>query len=89
MKRDKRIEYVTRDSVMKLLSDDEIARISTAESAGRLSPGDEYLDLEHLGLGVLRTDGQAISIENTLSKKTVKKDTWTAILAMLASHPAS
>ena len=44
-----RSQYVTRDSILKLLSDDEVASVSTAETAARLTDGDEYLDLEHLG----------------------------------------
>jgi hypothetical protein len=30
--------YVTRDSILKLLSDDEVARVSTAETAVNLAP---------------------------------------------------
>ena len=37
MANNKRIEYVTRDSILKLLSDDEVASVSTAETAARLS----------------------------------------------------
>ena len=35
----KRIDYLTRDGVMKLLSDDEAASVSNAESAAHLDEG--------------------------------------------------
>ena len=54
MKNDERTAYVTRDTILKLLSDDEVAKVSTAETASRLADGDEYLDLEHLDKGVRR-----------------------------------
>jgi hypothetical protein len=31
---------------LKLLSDDDIARVSTAETAASLAEGDEYVDLD-------------------------------------------
>lgn len=43
---DTRSEYITRESILKLLSDEEIARISTAETAKALAVGAEYVDLE-------------------------------------------
>jgi hypothetical protein len=42
----KRAEHVTRDAILKLLSDEEIAKVSTAEAASILTKGVEYLDLE-------------------------------------------
>jgi len=54
MNNDLRTETVTRDNVLKLLSDDEVASVSTAETAPRLLDGEEYLDLEHLDRGVQR-----------------------------------
>ena len=42
----KRAEQVARDTVLKLLSDEETARVSTAETASRLTEGAEYVDLD-------------------------------------------
>ena len=50
----KRAELVVRETILKMLSSEEVARVSTAESASRLSEGEEYLDLEHLDQGVQR-----------------------------------
>jgi hypothetical protein len=77
--------YVTRDSVLKLLSDDEVARVSTAETAARLADGDEYLDLEHLDQGVRRADGTATPMGRVLPRKAVHADTWSKILMQLAA----
>ena len=46
MKTAQRTEYITRDTILRLLSDDEIARVSTAETAAHLAKDDEYIDLE-------------------------------------------
>ena len=85
MDNDKRIDYVTRDSVLKLLSDDEVASVSTAETATRLSDGDEYLDLEHLDQGVRMAPGVMTPVGRVLPRKAVHESTWTRILARLAS----
>lgn len=79
-----RSEYVTRESVLKLLSTDEIARISTAETAAKLSNGQEYLDLEALDQGVQHAGGAATPMGHVLPKSAVHADTWTKILKHLA-----
>ena len=50
----KRAARVTRGTILKLLSDEENARVATGEAGARLSEGDEYLDLLHLDQGVQR-----------------------------------
>ena len=45
---------VARENILKLLSDEEVAKVSTAEAASGLTEGTEYLDLEHLEQGVQR-----------------------------------
>ena len=85
LKNDKRTEYATRDSILKLLSDHEVARVSTAETAAHLSDGDEYLDLEQLGQGVQRARGTATPMGRVLPKKAVHANTWSKILTQLAA----
>jgi len=89
MNNDKRNEYVTRDSILKLLSDTEVAQVSTAESKPRLSDGDEYLDLEHLDQGVRRAIGTTPVMGRVLPKKAVHDDTWQKILSQLHAAPGS
>jgi phosphoserine aminotransferase len=80
-----RTEYVTRDTIMKLLSDEEIAKVSNAETAYALVEESEYLDLEHLDKGVQRAQsGMQVSIGNALPRTAVSQDTWDKLLAQLS-----
>jgi hypothetical protein len=84
MKSDERTEYVTRDSILKLLSDDEVAKVSTAETRALLD-GDEYLDLEQLDRGVQRAGGAVTPMGRVLPKNAVHANTWSKILTLLAA----
>ena len=77
-------EYVTRDSILKLLSDDEVGSVSTAETAARLTTGDEYLDLENIDQGVQRAPGKSTPMGRVVPRKSVHEKTWNKILAHLA-----
>ena len=79
----KRIDYLTRDGVMKLLSDDEAASVSNAESAAHLDEGDEYLDLEHLDEGVRKADSLIVDMGRVLPRKAIHEITWSKILAVV------
>lgn len=83
MKNEKRTDYITRDSLLKLLSDDEVASVSTAEVSVRLSDGEEYLDLEHLEKGVQRADVTTSPMKHLITRKAVQEKTWEKILAQL------
>ena len=85
MKDEVRAEYVTRDSILKLLSDEEVARVSTAETAPELASGDEYLDLEQLEHGVLCAQGVTTPMGRVLPRKAVHQNTWTKILQQLTA----
>ena len=85
MTNDGRFEYVARDKVLSLLSDDEIASVSNAETAARLSDDDEYIDLEQLDQGVRRAPAGAAVMGRVLPRKAVKEITWSKILTQLAS----
>jgi hypothetical protein len=50
----KRAQEVARDIILGLLSDEETAKVSTAEGVSGLTEGAEYLDLEHLDRGIQR-----------------------------------
>jgi len=81
-----RSRYTKRDKIMKLLSDDEVARVSTAETARGLAEGDEYLDLEHLDRGVLRAPDTHTPMGHVLPKKALHALTWTTVLAELKAQ---
>ena len=81
----KRAEHVARDTILKLLSDEEIAKVSTAEAASELTEGGEYLDLEHLDQGVQRAKAATkVTMGNVLPRSAVRDETWSKIIAQLA-----
>ncbi|MEP7307486.1 MAG: hypothetical protein ABJA98_18435 [Acidobacteriota bacterium] len=84
MTTDQRTELVTRDRILNLLADDEVAKVSMDENAPRLVDGDEYLDLEQLEQGVQRAGGTATPMGRVLPRKSVHPTTWSKILAVLA-----
>jgi len=78
-------DYVTGESVLKLLSDEEVASTSMAEAAAHLTDGEEYLDLEALDKGVQRAGGSMPPMGHVLPKSAVEAKTWTAILDHIAA----
>jgi hypothetical protein len=80
----KLFEYIIRDSILKLLSDDEAASVSTAETAARILDGEEYLDLERINQGVQRAGGTTRPMAFVLPRKGMRVDTWRKILKRLA-----
>lgn len=83
MKTDHSSRFVNRSSILKLLTNEELAGVSTAESGPQLAAGDEYLDLGALDQGVQRADGARIAMRRVLPRKAVSDATWAAILAQL------
>ncbi len=82
-------EYATRHAILQLLSDDEVARVSMKEAGPRLVDGDEYVDLEHLNMGVLRVQASTqMRIGNVLPRSAVADTTWSKICAELARDGA-
>lgn len=75
--------YVTRETILDLLSDDETAKVSNAES-GPLAEGDEYVDLAAIEKGVQRTDGVAVPVGQVVPRKAVLDRTWRAIMQRIA-----
>jgi hypothetical protein len=90
MKVSKRVEHVVRETVLKMLSSEEIARVSTAEAGSRLIEGEEYLDLEHLDQGVPRAPAATkAAMGQVLPRAAIRPDTWDKILARLAGRACS
>jgi len=79
-----RNEYVTRDNILKLLSNEEVADVSSSETETRLADGDEFLDLGKLELGVQRAPVVETPMGRVLSKEAVSEATWLKILELLA-----
>jgi hypothetical protein len=80
----KRAKLVARDTILKLLSNEEIAKVSTAEASSGLAPGGEYLDLEHLDQGVQRAKAAIKTpMEQVVPRSAVCDETSSKILAHL------
>lgn len=78
-------EYVTRNTILNLLSNDEIAKVSTAEATSGLTKGAEFLDLEHLDQGVQRAGSVTkVAMGQVLPRNAVSEETWGKILLQLA-----
>ncbi len=80
-----RVDMAARDRVLSLLSDEENAKVSTAEGKSSLSQGDEYVDLEHLDKGVQRAGATMPKAEigTLIPKSAVHAETWDKITAQL------
>ena len=79
-----RAKLVARDTILKQLTDEETARVSTAEAAASLSDGAEYLDLEHIDLGIQRAKvATKVTMGHVVPRSAVSDGTWTKILAHL------
>lgn len=87
MKHDTRADYVTRDTILKLLSDEEIARVAAVEAATSLTPGAEYVDLDEPDVGVRRAHGHSRTpMGRVLPREAVLEQTWREIVALLSAH---
>ena len=92
MKTVKRSEYLTRNGILKQLSDVEVNHVSTAETAAQLADGEEYLDLEQLERGVQQACGAIHpTMGCVLPKKAVHAATWQKLISLVpaAGHMAA
>jgi len=77
---------VSRDTILKLLSDEEIARVSNAETAKSLADGQEYIDLQELGRGVQHATSSTKGVMgHMLPRSAVHSETWTKVVALFDS----
>jgi hypothetical protein len=78
-------DHVTRENILRLLSDHEVASVSRLEATGRLLDGEEYLDLQRLGRGVRNDFGASTTaMGHVLPRRAVQPATWDKILEQLA-----
>jgi hypothetical protein len=74
--------YQRRNAVLKLLSDDEVAKVSNAETAVRLEEGEEYLDLARPERGALRASSSfSVSMGQVLPRSAVSDQTWAKLVS--------
>lgn len=85
MKSDDKNRYLTRIRILRLLSDEEVGSVSTAQTAEGLAAGDQYLDLGRLDQGVRRAVGIPVPMCRVIPRKAVRQATWNQIVAQLAT----
>ena len=73
----------TRDHILQLLSDGELANFSSSQTEPQLRRGQQYLDLAHLAQGVQRADGSPTAPTDFLPRHAIHEDTWRRILRQL------
>jgi hypothetical protein len=80
-------EYETRNLILALLSDEEVARVSTAEGTAQLADGDEYIDLAAPRNGVRRVHrALQLTLGKVLPRSAVSADTWAKIVAQFGTR---
>jgi len=73
--------YTTREAVLALLSDAEVARVANLESAALLADGEEYIDLAGPERGVLRArPGQPLDMGHVLPRSALRDQTWASVV---------
>lgn len=78
-------QFITRESILKLLTGAEISSVSRAETSARLGEGDEYIDLQNLERGVRRAGRTLTPMGRVLPRKAVTESTWLKIVEQLAT----
>jgi hypothetical protein len=77
------LDVATRDAILDALSEMEVASITTASTISGLHAGDEFIDLEHVELGVRRASGVAPPPGYVLPRCAVSDATWRLVVSML------
>jgi hypothetical protein len=80
---DAKKEALTREAVLALLSDTEVAKVSRAEGEPRLVEGDEYVDLEDLSAGVRQVHAKSPRPSSALPRSAVSDATWAKIVGLV------
>jgi hypothetical protein len=69
-----------RDSILQLLSDDEVARVSAKEGDASLLDGDEYIDMAAPDNGIRSVHGaMQLTMGQILPRSAVSPQTWARI----------
>jgi hypothetical protein len=82
-----RLQQVTKEDILQLLSEGEVASVGAANAKAQLGNGDEYLDLEQLQQGVQRAKVGLTPMGRVLPRKAIYEDTWRRVLRQLKATP--
>ena len=77
--------HAVREAILGILSDEEVAKVSTAEATSVMGAGQEFIDLENLGLGIQRVNAATtVKMAHVLPRKAVSAQTWPKLVDYLA-----
>lgn len=74
----KEYEFISRDNLLKILSDDEATRFRTKVPAMQLGAADEFIDLMEIEKGV-QLAGE-LNPTDVLARKVLHENTWAKIV---------
>jgi hypothetical protein len=78
--------YATREAILELLTDAEVAKVSNAEGAFKLEDGQNFVDLENLDLGVQKANANTVpAMGNVVPRSAVSDATWAKVAAAVAA----
>jgi hypothetical protein len=83
MSPDPKKQAITREAILALLTDAEVAKVSRAEDEPRLVEGDEYVDLEDLSAGVRQVHAKSAGPRTALPRSAVSDATWAKIVGLV------
>jgi hypothetical protein len=79
-------DTLTRERIVGLLTDEEVAKVGTAEGAPRLIEGDEYVDLEDVRAGIQQVQAEPRTAPAaTLARSSVSDASWAKIVRAVAT----
>lgn len=78
-----RADFLTRNSILSALTDDEVASVCKAESAAHLANGEEFVDLAQLAKGVRSASTSDADLGTVLPRSAVPEATWQKIVGQL------
>lgn len=84
MKPDLVTEYRVRRQLVELLSETEAARLEKVLSTGILQDDEEYIDVDHVSLGVQRSrTGMLLGRRRLILRRALDADTWSQLITLL------
>lgn len=84
MKPDLLTEYRVRRQVVELLSEAESARLEKILSTGILQDGEEYIEVDHVYLGVQRAPaGMLLGRSRLILRRALDTGTWSQLVTLL------
>lgn len=84
MKTDLLTEYRVRRQVVELSSEAEAARLEQVLSTGVLLDGEEYIEVDHVSLGVQRARaGMLLGRSRLILRRALEAGTWSQLVTLL------